>query len=330
MVEPTAEESERNGDFDAAAAKRSARRFGWIGGAMIGTGAILWLGAASFVAWRLRYPPFLEEGRTDVYGPHAPAVGPATSADQRAAIGAPLESVSIPVGKHLAVQGWFVGGKLPVAVLIVPAAGGGRSAMLPYMKLMHSAGYATLAIDSGDSINRGTGWGWRERATVLAAADSLKRRGFANIAGLGVSEGAAAIILAQAERPVFKAIIADSAYRNLAAMFARSPSIAALNPAFAQTVMLEASFLIGHPLWRIDPARAARTLGGAAIFVIQNRGDPIVTPADAEAITSAAGPSHAQLWIVPADGHGDAIYEAPEAYAARVIGFLQTHSQAQE
>ncbi|HVA80371.1 MAG TPA: alpha/beta hydrolase [Candidatus Binataceae bacterium] len=308
-------------------AKLHPRRFGWIGGAMIGTAAMLWLGAASVVAYRLAYPPFLEDGHTDIYGPHAPIADASAPGDPRVAFGAQFESLTIPVEDQSAAAAWFVAGKLPTAVLLMPPAGADRRAMLPYMKFLHAAGYATLALVSGDSPARGTRWGWRERAVVLAGAGDLKRRGFTQIAGLGVAEGAAAILLAQAERPVFTAIIADSAYRNLAAMFQRIPSIAGLNPAFSQTVMLEAGMFMGHSLWRIDPGRAARKLGGAALLVIQNRGDKIVTVADAEAIRDAAGSSHAELWIVPADGHGDAIYEDPGGYAAHITAFLHSHLQ---
>ncbi len=308
--------------------KRNARSFGWIGAAMIGTVAILWLAGSSLVAYRLAYPPFIEDGHTDVYGPHAPIADAAAPLNPLAAFGAQFQSVTIPVDDYPAIEGWFVAGKLPLAVLLMPAAGGNRRAMLPYMKFLHAAGYPILAIGSGDNAESGTGWGWRERAEVLAAADNLKRRGFANIAGLGVSEGAAAILFAQAEHPVFSAIVADSAYRNLAAMFRATPSIAGLNPAFSQTVMMEAGFLMGHSLWRIDPASATRKLGGAALLVIQNRGDKIVSVADAQAIRDAASSSGAELWIVAADGHGDAIFEDPEAYASRVTAFLSQRSAA--
>ncbi len=308
--------------------KRNARSFGWIGTAMIGTVAILWLGGSSLVAYRLAYPPFIEDGHTDVYGPHAPIADAAAPVNPLAALGAQFQSVTIPVDDYPPVEGWFVAGKLPMAVLLMPAAGGDRREMLPYMKFLHAAGYPMLAIGSGDNAKSGTGWGWRERAEVLAAADNLKRRGFANIAGIGISEGAAAILLAQAEHPVFSAIVADSAYRNLAAMFRATPSIAGLNPAFSQTVMMEAGLLMGHSLWRIDPASAARKLGGAALLVIQNRGDKIVSVADAQAIRDAAKSSGAELWIVPADGHGNAIFEAPDAYASRVTTFLSQHGMA--
>ena len=310
--------------------KRNARSFGWIGGVMIGTVAILWLGGSSLVAYRLAYPPFIEDGHTDVYGPHAPISDAAAPINPLAAFGAPFQSVTIPVDGYPAVEGWFVAGKLPSAVLLMPAAGGDRRAMLPYMKFVHAAGYPMLAIGSGDNPERGTGWGWRERAEVLAAADNLRRRGFTNIKGLGVSEGAAAMLFAQAERPVFRAIVADSSYRNLAAMFRAAPSIAGLNPAFSQTVMMEAGFLLGHSLWRSDPAIAARKLAGAALLVIQNRGDKIVTVADAEAIRDAASSPNAELWVVAADGHGDAIYEDPEAYASRVTAFLSGSSPSME
>jgi len=41
----------------------------------------------------------------------------------------------------------------------------------------------------------------------------------------------------------------------------------------------------------------------------------------AKTILASAG-FDAQMWTVPASGHGDAIYEDPAGYAARVIKFL--------
>jgi hypothetical protein len=47
-----------------------------------------------------------------------------------------------------------------------------------------------------------------------------------------------------------------------------------------------------------------------------------MTPlADGQAILAAAG-FNAQMWTVPSGGHGDAIFEDPNGYAARLIKFL--------
>ncbi|HKM98964.1 MAG TPA: hypothetical protein VJX23_00505 [Candidatus Binataceae bacterium] len=298
------------------------RRFALIGGVMIGVAVVLWAGAATLVAYRLRYPSFLEDGRTDVYGPHAPAADAPIPIDPHAAFGADFENVRIPTARDKAVAAWMIPGKLPAAVLIVPPAGGTRRTMLPYAKFLHDGGYPVLAIDSGDDAESGTTWGWRERTAVLSAASELKRRGFRKIGALGVSEGAAEIIMVQAAGASFAAIVSDSAYGSLSGMFRHVPSLAALNPALERTALWEAGFFLGHSIWKVDPAEAARDLGPAEILVIHNQDDKIVPVSDAQAISAAAG-NRSGLWIVPGDGHGDAIYEAPAEYASRVLKFLE-------
>ncbi len=293
-----------------------------MGAAMLGVAAVLWIAAATLIAYRLKYPPFLEEGRTDVYGPQAPTGVSSATADPRSVLGAEFESVQIPTPGGRRIDAWMIAGKLPAAILLVPAAGGTRGTMLPYAKFLHDAGYPILIIDSGDDASTGTSWGWSERTGVLSAASELKRRGFKKIGALGVSEGAAEIILVQAAGASFAAIVADSAYGSLAGMFQRVPSIAGLNPALQETALWEAGFFLGHSIWKVDPAKAAHDLGPASILVIHNRGDKIVPTAEAEAISGAAG-DRGELWIVPSDGHGDAVFEAPAEYASRVLKFFE-------
>jgi len=289
---------------------------------MIGLAALLWLAAATLVAYRLRYPSFLEDGRTDVYGPAAAADIASLPPDPRAAFGADFAPVKIHLSRERSIDGWMIPATLPAAMLLVPPAGGTRRTMIPYARFLHAAGYPILAIDSADNAQTGTSWGWKERTAVLAAASELRRRGYKKIGALGVSEGAAEIILVQAAGASFAAIVADSSYGSLAGMFQRVPSIAGLNPALQQTALWEAGFFLGHSIWKVDPAKAARDLGPAGILVIHNQGDKIVPTSDAEAISSAAG-NRGDLWLVPGDGHGDAIFEAPAEYAARVIKFLE-------
>jgi dipeptidyl aminopeptidase/acylaminoacyl peptidase len=307
---------------DPAESRRHARRFALFGGVMIGVAVVLWFAAATLVAYRLKYPPFLEEGRTDVYGPHVPSGDSNAPTDPRAAFGADFEPVQIALGSGRHIEGWMIPGKLPAAMLLVPPAGGTRRTMLPYAKFLHEAGYPVLAIDSGDDSRTGTSWGWNERMGVLSGASELKRRGFKKIGALGVSEGAAEILMVQAAGASFAAIVSDSAYGTLAGLFQHVPSIAGLNPALERTAMWEAGFFLGHSVWKMEPVRAARDLGPAGLLVIHDRGDKIVPVSEAEAISAAAG-NRGELWIAPGDGHGDAIYEAPEEYASRVLKFLQ-------
>jgi pimeloyl-ACP methyl ester carboxylesterase len=135
--------------------------------------------------------------------------------------------------------------------------------------------------------------------------------------------------MAQAEQPVFTAIVADSSYANLEQLFMRSPSMSRLNPAFLKTVMWEAQLWFGRPLDKISPETDAGNLGTCSLLIIQDRDDQMTPLVDGKALLDAASFS-AQMWTVPAGGHGDAIYEDPKGYAARVIKFLNASFEIEE
>jgi pimeloyl-ACP methyl ester carboxylesterase len=219
------------------------------------------------------------------------------------------------------VVGWYFPGKRREVVVILPAAGAPEVAMIPYVKFLLGAGYTVVASYSANNPSYGINWGMLKRKFALATARTLKDDGFDKIAALGISEGAAGAIMAQADQPVFTAIVADSSYANLAQLFMRSPSLSRLNPAFASTVMWEAQLWFGRSLYKISPVTDAGNLGTCSLLIIQNRDDKITPVADGKAILDSAG-LDAQMWTVPSGGHGDAIYEDPKSYAARVIRFL--------
>ena len=108
----------------------------------------------------------------------------------------------------------------------------------------------------------------------------------------------------------------------------RRPSISRMNPAFVSTVVWEAQLWFGRPLDKISPETDAGNLGTCSLLIIQNRHDQVTPLADGKAILDAAG-FNAQMWTVPSGGHGDAIYEEPTGYAARVIKFLDARFEVE-
>jgi pimeloyl-ACP methyl ester carboxylesterase len=204
---------------------------------------------------------------------------------------------------------------------LIPATGAPETAMIPYVKFLLGAGYTVVAAYGSNNPSFGISWGLLKRKFALATARTLRADGFKKIAALGIGEGAAGAIMAQAEQPVFTAIIADSSYANLEQLLMRSPSMSRLNPAFVRTVMWEAQLWFGRPLDKISPAADAGDLGGCSLLIIQNRDDQMTPPADGQAILASAS-FNARMWTVPSGGHGDAIFEDPKEYAARVIKFL--------
>ncbi len=311
-----------------AAHKRRPRRIFGIGAILLGVPIILWMGIALFVARSLMYPDFLRRGAEDVFGQHVPSFQRGSLSDIRAAVGVEPERLDCGVveedgirHRKVSVVGWYFPGKRREVVVILPPAGAPEVAMIPYVRFLLAAGYTVVASYSANNPIYGINWGMLKRKFALATARTLRDDGFDKIAALGISEGGAGAIMAQAGRQVFTAIVADGSYANLAQLFMRSPSLSQLNPAFADTVIWEAQLWFGRSLYKISPATDAGNLGTCSLLIIQNRDDKVTPVADGKALLDAAG-FNAQMWTVPSGGHGDAIYEDPDGYAARVIKFL--------
>ncbi len=320
MIEPS--------ESQPAAPKRRSRRIFGVGALLLAVPLFLWIGAAFLIARSLRYPDFLRRGRQDVFGQHVPSFQRGSITDIGVALGVEPERLDCGVveedgisHRQVSVVAWYFPGKLPDVVVIIPPAGAPETAMIPYVKFLLGAGYTVVAVYSANNPSYGINWGMLKRKFALATARTLMDDGFKNIAALGISEGAAGAIMAQAQQPVFTAIVADSSYANLEQLFMRSPSMARLNPAFLSTVMWEAQFWFGRNLDKISPATDAGNLGACALLIIQNRDDQVTPLADGKALLAAAG-FNAQMWVVPSGGHADAIFEDPKGYAARVIKFL--------
>ena len=311
-----------------AAGKRKPRRIFGIGAILLSVPIVLWFGAAFLVARSLRYPDFLRRGSEDVFGQHVPSFKRGSLTDVGTALGVEPERLDCGVVEEdgfrhhqVSVVGWYFPGKRREVVVILPAAGAPETSMIPYVKFLLAAGYTVVASYSANNPKYGINWGMLKRKFALATARTLMDDGFTKIAALGISEGAAGAIMAQAQQPVFTAIVADSSYANLEQLFMRSPSMSRLNPAFLGTVIWEAQFWFGRKLDKIAPAVDAANLGACSLLIIQNRGDQVTPVADGQALLNSAG-FNSQMWTVPSDGHGDAIYEDPKGYASRVVKFL--------
>lgn len=308
-----------------AQARRRSRRALMVSIAMIGTAVVLWIGAASFLTYEILHPPFAASGEGDVIlaSDQARAAHARVGTDPKSECGAAYEEVRVEYGGGKSVGGWFVPAGHSAAIVLVPPSGASRRTMLPYLGFLHAAGFAVLIVDSPEHGASHSGWGWETRGVVTAAAAMLRRRGYTHPAALGVSEGAAAALLAQARGANLEAIVADSSYANLGAIFRANPTLADLNPAFLNTVMWELGLMLGQPPDAISPELAAGKIGNCALMVIQNRGDPVTPIAQGQAIFARANLANREIWVAPSDGHGDAIYEVPDEYRARVLAFLR-------
>jgi len=291
--------------------------------ALVAVAVVLWLGAATFVTYHILHPPFLDGGYGDVIISEQARANAQLGVDPKSCCDAAFENLRITDDRGVAVDAWFVPATSRSAVLLIPPSGASKRAMLPFLKFLHAVGLPVLMIDNSDFARGRAGWGWSEGGIVRSAAQILRKKGYNDIAALGVSEGAATALMVQAARPdLFKAIVADSSFASLGVMLRRNPSLASLNPAFLQTVMWEVGRALGHSVDDISPQSAASKLGQCALLVVQNAKDPLTPESDGGHILAARANPSSGIYLTPSQGHGDAIYVDREAYQKTALDFL--------
>jgi dipeptidyl aminopeptidase/acylaminoacyl peptidase len=238
-------------------------------------------------------------------------------------------------GKPL--SGWFVPPPLEVAkpwpvVMLAYGYGGFKEQMAGYSKSIHEGGFATFLFDmAGSGLRKGepVSFGYKERWNMMDAANYLRTRSDVDpgrIGALGVSMGGATTLLAAAEDPGIKAIVADSAYADLFGMV--QPGIRSfISPHalfLAPLIVRCAETMLGMKSREIRPDEAASQLGDRPLFIIHGDCDPLTDPNSAHRLYEAAsGPK--ELWVVPECTHAYAPIIAPGEYKQRVNSFFQRY-----
>jgi dienelactone hydrolase len=169
-------------------------------------------------------------------------------------------------------------------------------------------------------VARLRGHGESERHDVLGAVDYLLAQGYRSgrIGVLGASIGASAALLAAAEEPAVRAVVADS------------PRIEA--HAGAERLVWPAPVLalvrwLGRALSGVDVGPrpvlgSLAALRNRAVLIVQGRGDQIVAPAVTRQIAQASG---ARLWLTASNTHAGTLHEALPLYITRVVDFFGQH-----
>jgi fermentation-respiration switch protein FrsA (DUF1100 family) len=232
------------------------------------------------------------------------------------------------------LEGWFVPAPDPAqapwpTVLLAYGYGGYKEQMASYARMLRRGGFATFTFDmegSGRRRGRPVTMGAREKLDFMGAASYVRSRpdvDGARLGALGVSMGAATVLLAAVEDPTIKAIVSDSSYADLRDMI--KPGLQAFvghaSLVIAPLIVRYAEAMIGTRAADIVPARAAARLGDRALFVIHGADDGLVAPYSAEQLyVAASGPK--EKWVIPACQHADGPNVVEEEYGRRVNEFF--------
>jgi hypothetical protein len=248
-----------------------------------------------------------------------------------------LETVTIRSTGGLRLAAWFL---RPAAgnggcVMILHGIGDTRAPALGLAPMFLEKGYAVLLPDSrghGDSAGEAVSYGVTEKWDVIEWTVWLRAAGCRNIFGLGESMGGAILPQAAAERPAFRAVVAECPFASLR-WVAEDRIVQRLSGPlpFRHTV---ASILVTGGFWYarlryhldLDAAAPVRSVERlrTPVLLIQGLRDTNVSPAHARAI--AASGRSVILWLVPGAGHTNAAATDTEGFKRRVLGYFEAAS----
>lgn len=288
-------------------------RYARLAGSLVGASA---LGAGGLIGFRMAHPrrvrPRLPE---DLDG---------------------VEEITFPSADGLKLRGWFLPAA-PGAATVVVCHGyrSSRAHLLDLGLALRSRGCNVMLFDfraHGSSEGRFTSIGIREAGDLAGAIAYLMGRADVDptrLGALGYSMGAAALILAAAERPEIRAVVADSSFAALGDI--ADPALRAYLPrplrplrrVVGPVARRAAERFAGTRIAAVRPVDAIGRIAPRPVLIIHGAADTLVPPSEALRLYAAAGEPR-DLWLVPRAGHARALQLDPEAYCARVLSFLET------
>lgn len=226
-------------------------------------------------------------------------------------LGLAFEEVRFPTAGGRTLYGWWIPCGEPGAPVLILVHGWGRNVerMLPYVAMLHPAGFDLLAFDArhhGSSDADAFASMPKFSEDIRAAVDQVARHRNPMpqaVGVLGLSVGGSAAIHASACDPRIAAVATVGAFAN-----PRDPraTLGRLWWVLAPGLPLAFRFVewrIGLRFAAIAPENViARS--GARFLLIHGTADAVIPLAHARRLASAAGAS-ARLWTLPGRGHSD-------------------------
>ena len=249
---------------------------------------------------------------------------PATPTD----LGLEYEDVRFTTDDGVTLSGWYIpaGRETRTAVVVLHGFSGHRlpelAAFVPWLQERHHV----LQFDfrgHGSSGPAPVTLGSHERRDVAAAVRFLESRGLGPIALFGISMGASTAIMSAPDLPV-AAVVADAPFAQLHHPVANRmgelgyPFSKLGSRLIVTAVALRTRTRLG------DPIRTVRRIAPRGLLIIAPQEDRLIDWHQSEELFAAAREPK-ELYLVPGSAHADAYATDPEAYRARVLGFLERY-----
>lgn len=251
----------------------------------------------------------------------------------------PYEEVWFNSRDGVRLQGWFIAAPNSKATIILGHGHVSRKEpSLGVAAFLGKAGYSTFLFDfrgHGQSGEAGVSISYQERLDVHGAVDYLLGRGENRIGMYGFSMGAAIGIIATAENPHIKALIADSAFAYLHSSVAahlRNLKLGIprwLSVLLAHFAVRTVAGYFGYDHKFAHPVTFVGQIAPRPIFIIHGELDK-VTPLVNAYLLDAAAQDPKELWIQPGIAHCDGFNALGQLYQQRILDFLDKVNWAEQ
>jgi pimeloyl-ACP methyl ester carboxylesterase len=241
-----------------------------------------------------------------------------------AGLGLEYIDVAFPTEDGLTLRGWYIPSNNRAAVILVHAFNGNRTGTIYHAALLAEHGYGALLYDTrseGESDGDLNALGWEDYLDVLAALDYLQQRPEVDperIGVLGLSAGAKAALYAATQTDEIAAVAAEGTrWRTFEDMLiGYKPSWYIWLPTeWVSYKYAELASGIHNP----TPLKRAVSQMPVTPLLLITAGGELAT---SQAYFDAAEEPK-ELWIRDEQGHQiDALFDEPEEYERRVVGFF--------
>jgi pimeloyl-ACP methyl ester carboxylesterase len=137
--------------------------------------------------------------------------------------------------------------------------------------------------------------------------------------------GAITLLLAAAREHTIQAIVADSAYPEIAPILEREiPKQAGLPAFFTPGALAAARVLYGIDFYQVKPGDLVAGLAPRPLLFIQGAADTYNPPSNLGVLVhdaEAAPNANVQTWLVPGAAHAQAYHVEGKVYVDRLVSF---------
>jgi hypothetical protein len=233
--------------------------------------------------------------------------------------------VTLSTKDDLTLHGWYIPSTNRAAVILVHAFNGNRTGTIYHAELLAKHGYGALLYDTrseGESEGDLNALGWEDHLDVFAALDYLQQRPEVEperIGVLGLSAGAKTALYAVTQTDEIAAVVAEGTrwrtFEDLLIYDAEPDDYIWLPPMWLAYKYAEVASGIRNPT---PLSQAVSHTSSTPLLLIAAEGELATSQAYFDAADEPK-----TLWVRDEPGHQiDALFDQPEEYEHRVIGFF--------